>query len=43
MQKRFQCFYEKIIPLQVILIDLVYRKDENYYLKIFLEKKIVFL
>ena len=40
MQKNFQCFYGKIIPLQVILIDLVYRKDENYYLKIFLEKKL---
>ena len=43
MKKSFQCFYEKIIPLQVILIDLVYRKDENYHLKMFLEKKIVFL
>ena len=29
----FQCFY---IP--VILIDLVYRKDGNYYPKVFLEK-----
>ena len=29
----FQCFY---IP--VILIDSVYRKDENYYPQVFLEK-----
>ena len=32
-KKSFQCFY---IP--EILFDSVYRKDENYYPKIFLEK-----
>ena len=32
-KESFQCLY---IP--VILIDLFYRKDENYYLKVFLEK-----
>ena len=29
----FQCLYEP-----VMLIDAVYRKDENYYHKVFLEK-----
>ena len=29
----FQCLYAPII-----LIDLIYRKDENYYRKVFLEK-----
>ena len=32
-KESFQCFY---IP--VILIDSVYRKDENYYPQVFLEK-----
>ena len=32
-KERFQCFY---IP--VILFDSVYRKDGNYYPKVFLEK-----
>ena len=32
-KESFYCFY---IPL--ILIDPVYRKDENYYSKVFLEK-----
>ena len=32
-KESFQCIY---IP--VILIDLVYRKDENYYPIVFLEK-----
>ena len=32
-KESFQCFY---IP--VILIDSVYRKDESYYPKVFLEK-----
>ena len=27
------------MPVPVILIDSVYRKDENYYSKVFLEKK----
>ena len=34
-KESFQCFY---IP--VTLIDLIYRKDENYYPKVFLEKLI---
>ena len=34
-KERFQCFY---IP--VILFDSVYRKDGNYYLKVFLGKSI---
>ena len=42
MKERFKCFYEKKIPAQVILIDLVYKKDENYYPKVFLEKYFVF-
>ena len=29
-QETFPCFYEKLIPVPVILIDSVYRKDENY-------------
>ena len=33
---------KKIIPVQVILIDSVYRKDENYYAKVFLEIYFVF-
>ena len=35
MKESFQCFY---IP--VILFDSVYRKDENYYCKVFLENMI---
>ena len=38
-KESFQCFYRKVIPLPEILIDAVYRKDENYYPKVFLEKK----
>ena len=34
-KESFQCFY---IP--VILFDSVYRKDGNYYPKVFLEKRI---
>ena len=33
MEESSQCFYEKIIPAQIIMIDSVYRKDENYYFK----------
>ena len=32
-KESFQCFY-----MLVILIDSVYRKDENYYPQVFLEK-----
>ena len=32
-KENFQCFYKP-----VVLIDSVYRKDENYYPKVFLEK-----
>ena len=42
MKESFQCFYEKIKPVQVILIDLVYRKDESYYPKVSLENYLVF-
>ena len=42
MKESFQCFYEKGIPVQVILIDSVYRKDENYYPKEFLQKHFAF-
>ena len=42
MKESFQCFYEKIIPVQIILIDLVYRKDESYYPKVSLENYLVF-
>ena len=38
-KESFQCFYRKVIPLPEILIDAVYRKDENYYPKVLLEKK----
>ena len=34
-KESFQCFY-----IQVILFDSVYRKDGNYYPKVFLEKSI---
>ena len=34
-KESFQCFY-----IRVILIDSVYRKDKNYYPKVFLEKYI---
>ena len=34
-KESFQCFY---VP--VILFDSVYRKDGNYYPKVFLEKRI---
>ena len=37
-----QCFYRTVIPAQVILIDLVYRKDENFYPKVFLKNVIHF-
>ena len=30
IQERFQCFYEKIIPVHVILIDSVHREGKNY-------------
>ena len=33
MEESSECFYEKIIPVQIIMIDSVYRKDENYYCK----------
>ena len=33
IKESFQCFYKP-----VILFDSVYRKDVNYYLKVFLEK-----
>ena len=36
-KETFQCFYRKVIPITVILIDSVYRKDENYYPKVFLK------
>ena len=35
-KESLQCFY---IP--VMLIDSVYRKDENYYPKVFLEKHLI--
>ena len=35
----FQCLHRKVIPVPVILIDSVYRKDENCYPKLFLEKR----
>ena len=38
MKVSFQCFDEKIMPAQVMLVDSVYRKDENYYPQVFLEK-----
>ena len=34
-KESLQCFY-----IRVILIDSVYRKDKNYYPKVFLEKYI---
>ena len=35
----FQCFYaSNIIQISVILIDSVYRKDENCYAKVILKK-----
>ena len=34
-KESFQCFY-----MPVILLDSVYRKDGNYYPKVFLEKLI---
>ena len=38
--RRFQCFKESFpcFYIPVILFDSVYRKDENYYPKAFLEK-----
>ena len=36
-KKVFNVFFKKVIPVAVILIDLVYRKDENYYPKVFLK------
>ena len=33
--------YRKVIPVPVIMIDSVYRKDENYYPKVLLEKNII--
>ena len=36
----FQCFYRKVIPVAVILIDSVYKKDKNYYPKVFLKNMI---
>ena len=38
-KESFQFFYRKVMLVPVILIDSVYRKDENYYPKVFLEKK----
>ena len=38
MKVSCQCFDEKIMPAQVILVDSAYRKDENYYPQVFLEK-----
>ena len=40
-KESFQCFYN--IGISVISIDSVYREDENYYPKVFLEKYYVFL
>ena len=37
-KESFQCFY-----ILVILFDSVYRKDGNYYPKVFLEKFIRFI
>ena len=34
----FECFYRKVMPVPIILIDSVYRKDKNYYLKVFLKR-----
>ena len=38
-KESFQSFYRKVIPVPVILIDSLYRKDESYYPKVFLEKE----
>ena len=35
-KESFICFYRKVIPVSVTLIDSVYIKDENYYPKAFL-------
>ena len=37
-KESFQCLYRKAIPVPVILIDSIYRKDENYNPKVFLFK-----
>ena len=29
-KESFQCFYRKMIPMPLMLIDAVYRKDKNY-------------
>ena len=37
-KESFQCFYRKVIPVPVILIDSVYRENERYYPKVFFKK-----
>ena len=34
IKESFQCFYRKVIPVLVILVDSVYRKDGNHYPKV---------
>ena len=37
-KKTFECCYRIGIQVPVILIDSVYKKDENYYPKVFLKE-----
>ena len=43
MKESFQCFYKRIISVQLILFDSVYKEDEKYYRKVFLEQCFVFV
>ena len=38
IKESFQCFYRKVIPVLVILVDSVYRKDGNHYPKVLFKK-----
>ena len=38
MKESFKYFYQKILSVQAILIDSVYKEDRNYYSRVFLEK-----
>ena len=42
MKESFEFFYKKIIPVQEILIDSVYRRDENNYPEVFFENYFAF-
>ena len=42
MKESFDFFYKKIIPVQVILIDLVYTGDENNYPEVFFKNYFAF-